>query len=195
MDDVIIASAKYLIYVMVLGFAAVWLFAENRRGKVDLAIAAVVGLIVVLILIAIAGSLHTDPRPFVVDPSLKPLIPHAPDNGFPSDHASAAGLMALLILLRHRIIGIVFAVAAVVVAWGRVAAHLHHVLDVSVGLGLGVIAALAGIAVATAVLRHTPLLRLRPVAWFVGDGSGGSPSTRDSLDREPGRSRGRHASE
>lgn len=174
MDSVIIAAAKYLIYAMVVGFALVWLLAERRRGKVELALAAVIGLVVVLVLIKIAAASYFDVRPFVPvadgGDGVTSLIPHAPDNGFPSDHSAAAGLMAMLVLLRRRwLAGIWFALAALAVAWGRVAAGVHHLLDVAVGLGLGVVAAALGVIAMTALVRHTRLLDIAPLRrWLEG---------------------------
>jgi undecaprenyl-diphosphatase len=175
MDSVIIAAATYLLYAMVLGFALVWLLAEARRGKVQLVLAAVIGLVAVLVLIKIASSSFYDTRPFVAvaqgGDGVTSLIPHAPDNGFPSDHSSAAGLMATLVLLRRRwIAGIWFALGAAAVAWGRVAAGVHHLLDVAVGLGLGAIAAAIGVAGMTLLLARTPVLQIRPLGrWLAAD--------------------------
>lgn len=180
MDDVIIFAAKYLIYVMVVGFALAWLLAEKRRGKVELGVAAVIGLVLVLIFIEIASSSYTDPRPFVVDPSVAPLIPHAPDNGFPSDHSAAVGLMAALVLLRRRwISGVLLAIGAALVAWGRVASHVHHLLDVSVGLAAGVLAAVLGLAAMTLLARRTPLLTAGPLGRWVSAGAGSDDAGSD----------------
>lgn len=172
MDSVIIAAASYLLYAMVLGFGLVWLLAEGRRGKVELALAAGIGLIVVLILTAIATRTYYDPRPFVAvaegGDGVIPVIPHDPDNGFPSDHSAAAGLMAALVLLRRRwLAGLWFAAAAAAVAWGRVAAGVHHLLDVGAGLTLGAVAAAVGIAGMTALVGRTPLLRWGPLARWL----------------------------
>ncbi len=182
MDSVIVAIAKYLIYVMVIGFAAVWLWAETRRGKVELALSAVIGLVLVLIFIKVASSSYVDPRPFVVNPSVPPLMPHAPDNGFPSDHSAAAGLMAVLILLRRKwIAGGLFVLGAALIAWARVAAHVHHLLDVGVGLGLGAVAAVLAVAGMTLLVRRTPLVTAGPLGrWVAGAVPGGGPA------RDPG---------
>lgn len=177
MDGVIIAAATYLLYAMVVGFALVWLLAESRRGKVELAVAAILGLVVVLIFIKIASTAYFDPRPLmpVADggDGVTPLIAHAPDNGFPSDHSSAAGLLAALVLLRRRwIAGAWFALGAVAVAWGRVAAGVHHLLDVATGLGLGALAAVVGVAGMTLLLKKTPLLTAGPLGrWVTADPS------------------------
>jgi undecaprenyl-diphosphatase len=157
MDTLIAWTANYLLWVMVVGAGAVWLFREDRDGRVRLAAAGVVGLLIALALIALAAHLHDDPRPFVVNPNLHPLISHSADNGFPSDHATAGGLIAVLIWFRHRRLGLLFGLAAVALAAARVAAHVHHVQDVAVGLALGALAATAG-----TLLVGAALSRLRP---------------------------------
>lgn len=175
MDSVIIAAAQDLVYAMVVGLALVWLMAENRRGKVQLALAAIIGLAAVLVLIKISSSIYYDPRPFVPvadgGDGVTSLIPHAPDNGFPSDHSAAAGLMAALVLLRRRwMAAIWFALGAAAVAWGRVAAGVHHLLDVAVGLGLGAIAAAVGVVCMTFLLRTTSIATAGPLGrWLAAD--------------------------
>jgi undecaprenyl-diphosphatase len=113
----------------------------------------VLGLAVLGLGIWIAGRLHVDPRPFVQDPSTAPLFPHPADNGFPSDHAAAGGLLTALVLRHRRALGVLVGIGAVLVAAARVAAHVHHVQDVAAGLLLGLAAGaiavlLTGIAAA-----------------------------------------------
>jgi membrane-associated phospholipid phosphatase len=145
--------ATYLLWVLAACFGLVWLLAEGRSGKVTLAAATVIGLVLVLVLIVIAGALHNDPRPFVDNPALRPLISHAPDNGFPSDHSAAAALIATLVILRHRWYGAVFGIGALAVAWARVAAHVHHVQDVVAGLVIGGVAGWAGLFLAGVLIN------------------------------------------
>lgn len=159
MTDLIVWIAQYLLWVAAAGYGVIWWLAERRCGKVTLGLAAVIGVIVVLILVAVAGAVHTDPRPFVQDPSIRPLFPHAPDNGFPSDHSAAAGMVAVLIGFRHRWYGAILGVAALLIAWTRVAAHVHHVQDVVAGLLLGGVAAVLAYLAAGAI---TSWLARRP---------------------------------
>jgi membrane-associated phospholipid phosphatase len=163
-DSVVVFAAQYLLFIMVAGFAVFWLLGEDRAGKVRLGVAAVAGLVVGAALLVIAGKVHADPRPFVQNPALHPLFRHARDNGFPSDHSLAAGLIATLVLLRSRVYGSVFALAALCVAASRVAAHVHHVQDVAAGLALGAIAAVIGYYVAAAVLGRLRRLGRLPLA-------------------------------
>lgn len=165
MDNVTIWVAQYLLYVMAVAFVLIWLFAERGLGRIQLAISAVVGLIFCGIFIYAAAHLHTDPRPFVGHPSVHPLFKHAADNGFPSDHSVAAGLIATLVIVRHRLIGAVLALCAIAIAAARVHAEVHHLQDVVAGLLFGVLAAIIGMLAARLVLarhahRMSPLVRV-----------------------------------
>jgi undecaprenyl-diphosphatase len=151
MDNLTVWVAKYLLYVMVAVFAAVWLLAERRAGRIELTVAAVVGLICCGVFIVVAGHVHNDPRPFVDHPNVHPLFSHSADNGFPSDHSVAAGLITTLIVYRHRVVGVVLALCAIAIAVARVHAEVHHTQDVVAGLLLGVLAAVIGLLVARPV--------------------------------------------
>jgi undecaprenyl-diphosphatase len=143
-DTLIVVIAQYLLYAMVVVAAVVWLTVTGRE-RAALTAEAVLGLVLVGIGIWVAGHLHTDPRPFVHDPASKPLFPHPADNGFPSDHSAAAGLLTALVVRYRRILGAAVAVGAALVAWARVAAHVHHGQDVIAGLAIGVVAGLLAI--------------------------------------------------
>ena len=154
MHTVIVWTAQYLLFVLAAAFAMVWLVAENRRGKLLLAIAAAVGVVLMVGLLYLAQDLHHDPRPFVDNPHIKPLFPHNRDDGFPSDHSLAAALIAGLTAWRHRLIGAFMALGAVAIAWARVAAHVHHLQDVLAGLALGAVAAVLASLAADWVLSR-----------------------------------------
>jgi membrane-associated phospholipid phosphatase len=144
---VIVLAAQYLLLGLALVAGLVWLVLD-RAGKLRLAVAAGTGLAVLGVGIWIAGHLHDDPRPFVQDLSVHPLFPHPADNGFPSDHAAAGGLLSALVLRHRRAVGVLVGAGAVLVALARVAAHVHHVQDVVAGLLLGLVAGAVGIVVA-----------------------------------------------
>ena len=148
MNGAIVFAASDLLYVMAVAFVGWWVVAERRTGRISVVVASAVGGAVMALLIVVSSHLHTDPRPFVQHPGLRPLVPHVPDNGFPSDHSSAAGLLATLSCWRRWWWGAVLALAALLVAAGRLGAHLHHVQDVAAGLGIGLAAGLIGVAAA-----------------------------------------------
>jgi membrane-associated phospholipid phosphatase len=149
MNTLITWIAQYLLWVMVTGFALAWVLREDRSGRIAVALAAVIGVGLALGLMYAAKTLHHDPRPFVQNPAVRPLFGHSADDGFPSDHCVAAGLLTALVASRHRALGAAFGLGAVLIAWARVAAHVHHLQDVAAGLALGLIAG----AVAVAAVR------------------------------------------
>lgn len=146
MNSVIVGVAQYLLFVILAAAAAIWLYLP-RQDKVGLAVQAIVSLVIAVVLIKVAAVLHADPRPFVVDPSIRPLFVHPADNGFPSDHTTLAATVALMVMIYRRGLGALLLVAAIFVGAARMAAHVHHGQDIVAGL---LIAALAvGIAAAT----------------------------------------------
>ena len=152
MREVVVLVAQYLLFGLVLVAGLVWLTLD-RRGKVRMAVEGVLGLAVLGVGIWLAGSLHVDPRPFVQDPSVHPLFAHPADNGFPSDHAAAGGLLTALVFRYRRALGMLVGVGAVLVSVARVAAHVHHVQDVVAGLLIGLAAGGAGILLTTLAAR------------------------------------------
>ena len=149
-NTVIVVAAQYLLYGLVLVVALVWL-TRSRRDKVAFAAEVVLGLALVGIGIWLASHLHSDPRPFVRD-GTPSLFRHPVDDGFPSDHSAAGGLLAALVFRYKRLVGIGVAAGAAIVGWARVAAHVHHAQDVVAGLTIGVVAGALGIWVASLLL-------------------------------------------
>ncbi|EWT06047.1 MULTISPECIES: phosphatase PAP2 family protein [Intrasporangiaceae] len=143
--------ATYTLFLVLLIAAGVWLTLDRPR-KVELVVAGVLALAVVGVLIVVTSAIWTDPRPFLVD-GVAPAIAHAADNGFPSDHTAAAAAVAGLVLAYRRRIGILLVLLAVVVGMSRVAAHVHHVPDIIGGLGIGLMAAAAGVTLARVAMR------------------------------------------
>jgi membrane-associated phospholipid phosphatase len=142
-NSLVVDVAQYGIFVVAAGALVVWLLC-SRQEKVALAVQAVVTMIVVAVLVKVAGTLHTDPRPFVVNPHLHPLFPHPADNGFPSDHTALASGIAFLVTTYRRWIGLALVVVSVGIGASRVAAHVHHPQDIAAGLVIGLLAALLG---------------------------------------------------
>jgi undecaprenyl-diphosphatase len=138
-----ILVTDYGIYLIALAAGLVWLLAD-RPTKVSMAVAGAITLAVVGILLVVSGAAWFDPRPFVVD-GRPPLVPHGPDNGFPSDHTTMSAAIAGVIIAYRRRIGIVLLVGALLVGASRVLVHVHHVPDVIGGLVLGLLAAAIGV--------------------------------------------------
>jgi undecaprenyl-diphosphatase len=134
--------ANYLIFVDVLAAAVViagLLYRRPRFLAFRWAVAAAALLVLSYIFAQVGGLLYNDPRPFIVG-HFQPLISHAADNGFPSDHALLAAALVALVALVDLPWALPFALLAIVIDWARVGAGLHHVIDV---VGSSVVVALA----------------------------------------------------
>lgn len=142
MHSVIRVVGEYFFLISLAIVGVYWLRAR-RAVKVALAWRVIAGGVVALILDEIAGRLYYDPRPFVVH-HLVPIIPHAADNGFPSDHALLTSFLAFTMFFFSRRLAIVLCVNALVVSWARVAARIHNPRDI---VGAFAIAALAVLVV------------------------------------------------
>jgi len=140
MDSVIVFVAQYFLYLAVLVTAGYWLL-SSTPVKIELVIRLVIGGILALALSAIASRIYYDPRPFVTD-HIKPLFPHAADNGFPSDHALFISLLGFTIVSYSQKVVAVLLVIAVAVGAARVAAHVHHPIDIIGSLVFSAIGAL-----------------------------------------------------
>ena len=165
MDSLIVAVAEYALYAVALTAVVVWLLAP-RPGKVAMAVQALVAVVLVGVLVKTAGAVHADPRPFVVNPSLRPLFAHPADNGFPSDHTALTAAVAAVVAVHRRAVGIALFVVALLIGAARVAAHVHHVPDIVAGALIGLVAAGIGVLVWSLVSHRLPA-RLTGV-----DGSG-----------------------
>ena len=121
MNSVIVAVARYLIFLILAAAAVIWIFLP-RPDRVGLAMQAVVSLAIAVVLVKLAGAVHADPRPFVVDPSIGPLFAHPADNGFASDHTALAATVAFLVMTYRRGLGAVLLAASIMVGrpgWSR----------------------------------------------------------------------------
>lgn len=103
MNSLVVAVAQYLLFLILVAAAVIWLFLP-RPDKVGLAMQAVVSLAIAVVLVKLAGAVHADPRPFVVDPSIKPWFAHPADNGFPSDHTAVAATVALVVTTYRKLL-------------------------------------------------------------------------------------------
>jgi undecaprenyl-diphosphatase len=141
MDTLIVFCAKYLLFVMAIALAGYWALSP-RANRAELALSAIAALALAYGLARLAGLFFSHAQPFSVY-GYEPLIPHAVDNSFPSDHSAAAGVLAGVASLYNRGLGILMWVLALAVAAGRVLSGLHYPVDGVAGLVLGGLAATA----------------------------------------------------
>ncbi len=130
MIALIVFAAKYLIALPVI-IAVGYLFIINRKR--DYLTYAILVLIVSYAFGFAAGQLYNNPLPFVVE-QVAPLIAHAANNGFPSDHVLLAGALAGIVTAFNLPLGIFLWLIALLIGIGRVLALVHHPLDIIASL-------------------------------------------------------------
>ena len=156
MNSFIIFSSKYIIYIV--GLIAVFVTLRSERAvRNRLIMLAVLSLLVAFGIASLGGLLYFDPRPFTVTHTT-PLIPHLPDDGFPSDHTLYAMAAAATVFCYWRKTGILLGVLAVLTGTARVLAGVHHPVDI---IG-GAMMAITAVSIAWFLLKG--LARVKPFA-------------------------------
>jgi undecaprenyl-diphosphatase len=155
MDGLITFVAKYFILIPIV--VSVYTFLKLRGSKRHemLVILFCTGVLSI-ILAKIGAHLFDNPRPYISD-GIQPLFAHSNDpNGFPSDHTLLSAWLAFVVLYYSRSLGIFLVMVAVLVGWARVAAHVHHVVDI---IGSFVITGIAYLIVVYA-LKHKKVSKI-----------------------------------
>ena len=147
----IVLCGKYLIWLVVLAGAAFVLIAPDKQEYLLVLLASAV---LAYASARVAGALWYDPLPFVTG-NFTPLIPHAANNGFPSDHGLLSGVIASVVWLYNRRWGTLLWLCALVIGLARIAAGIHHTVDVAAAFLIAVAAAYAvRLAYHTFVKQH-----------------------------------------
>lgn len=129
--------AQYLLAVPAL--LTCWAIVRRRLWAKDLAEAALAGVLTIA-LVKLGGAVYFHVRPFVAY-GRAPLVPHAPDNAFPSDHLAACGLAFAYLWTRAKAFAYVTLLCASLIGAARVLALLHWPIDIAAGFAFGGFAA------------------------------------------------------
>jgi undecaprenyl-diphosphatase len=129
MDPIISFVAKYFILVPVAAVVYILLSLKGRKRKEFLILLLASGILG-LLFAKIASHLYYDPRPYIKD-GVMPLFAHSGDpNGFPSDHTLFSAFVGFAALSYSKKIGSGLLIVAALIGWARVAAGVHHFVDV-----------------------------------------------------------------
>lgn len=143
-QDAALAFNASAIFVLVAVAGLFWFVGRpggSPRPKLAALSAAMSGA-VALLLNFLLGRMWFHDRPFVDHPRLTLLlVHHAPDNSFPSDHASLAFGIAFAIAAFYRPAGLLLVLCAAAIAIDRVFIGVHYPIDVASSVGVGVVAA------------------------------------------------------
>ena len=131
---VVIFSAKYLGYILLAVFAA--LFFRNRNRNF-LFISLISALVSRLIFTEIIRFFYFRPRPFV-DQGISPLFEHAQTSSFPSGHAAFFFALSAGVYSFNKKAGLWFFTLSAAISLARVFAGVHYLTDVLGGLAVGI---------------------------------------------------------
>lgn len=149
MDTLIIFGANDLIFAaMVVAAIVFWRLAHPIQK--DTLWLAILTLPTAFILSRLVSWLYFNPRPFVVG-QFVPLVAHAADNGFPSDHTLLLSAVAMLFWRANRRVSVGLWILAVLVGAARVAAGVHHPIDILGSMAISIVVAVS----ADAILKRT----------------------------------------
>lgn len=131
-------KAEYLFFA---GIIIYWFYPKSENRK--MVVGAILAACVALSINGEIGHFFYRNRPFVTH-HVNWLIPHAKNASFPSDHATAAFVIATSIWIWKKRAGWLWLVLAAGIALSRVWTGVHYPLDVITGMLIGV-----GVAFAT----------------------------------------------
>jgi len=128
MNLLIIFGSKYL-YLIAVAITAISFWYLTKEKKWSATLFGLIDLVMVYFIGLLAGYLYSNPRPFVSD-HVPPLISHAADNGFPSDHTLLVVALASILYCYNRTLGFIVFGIALLIGVSRVFAGIHHWLDI-----------------------------------------------------------------
>lgn len=108
-----------------------------RQRQWSAVVLAVISIPVAEGIAKLAGLFYSHIQPFAAG-GYTPLVPHAIDNSFPSDHVVIAATIASVVFVYNRRAGLILWVMALCVGAARVAAGLHYPLDIAVSAVIAV---------------------------------------------------------
>lgn len=141
MQHVWLAVVTNYLVVVPLAFVLVTIVL-GKKWAYDIGDGAAGG-VATIILVKLAGLLYDETRPFVLL-HRHPMIDHASDNSFPSDHLAATGLAVAYLWPRSKSLAIGAALIGVVLGTARVLTLLHWPIDIIAGFALGLCGMLLG---------------------------------------------------
>lgn len=180
--------ANYGVALFGLLLVTGWWLARQRRSARVMAAAlwAVAGVVVAVAAVQPLNHAVAEARPWRSLPHALILAGHSTDFSFPSDHAVMAGAVTAGILLYHRRLGIIAAVAGLLMCFARVYIGAHYPQDVAAGFVIGAAVTLIGYAIVRIPLTALVTLAARtPLRVLVTAGPG--------LLEQPGRTGGHRA--
>ena len=138
MDAFEIFSAKYL-FVLSLVILGAYFLLRRWPAQKRMALFAIPAGILTFAIGYLVRLFYYDPRPFVVG-HFVPLIQHAADNGFPSDHTLLVAALAMVGTYWNKWLGAALWVIVFLVGSARVYTGVHHAIDILASIIIAIVA-------------------------------------------------------
>lgn len=126
--QLILFGAQYL-YLVIAVFVGIFIYWQSKELRFKLLISLIIAFPLAYIVAKMGSVFFDSPRPFVLS-GIPSLIPHAADNGFPSDHTLLSAACAALIFWCEKRLGTVLLFLAFLVGYSRMLAGVHHLVDI-----------------------------------------------------------------
>lgn len=140
LDALMVFCAQYIPFILIAFLVYLWTLGKETGRRAAFRAALSGGS--ALVLARIVGAFHYQALPFVLNLG-RPLIMHAANNSFPSDHVSFSfGIAMSLLFSGSMILWPQAVLLAVLVAFARVFVGVHFPLDVLAGALVGTLAGL-----------------------------------------------------
>lgn len=152
MNSIVVFVAQYLFIFVILLLGLSWLNIKDKNTRVKFIVAVIIAGIIAFIMSRIASKFFYDTRPFVAQ-HVKPLFPHAADNGFPSDHALLTGALTAVAYFFDKKYATGMLILTILIGIARVWAKVHSPLDIAGGWVFGIIGAYAGYYLAVWLIK------------------------------------------
>ncbi|MEH7304021.1 undecaprenyl-diphosphatase [Neobacillus drentensis] len=140
LNPIMIFLAEKAEYLFFAGIIFYWFYPKPHNRK--MVIEAILAACVALSINGEIGHFFYRDRPFVSH-HVNWLIPHVKNASFPSDHATAAFVIATVIWMWKKRVGWFWLVLASGIALSRIWTGVHYPLDVVAGMLIGVSVAYA----------------------------------------------------
>ncbi len=124
-----IFGAKYL-FIAIIIIAFIYFLRQANSVRKKMLLLAAFACPLILIIARLIGIFYYDPRPFVVG-HFPPMIPHDPDNGFPSDHALLCAAISSWAFPFSKKLSSAAWVLTFLVGFSRVYVGVHHPIDIA----------------------------------------------------------------
>lgn len=145
----LIALANTNLVWILLGVFCVYLIWSILKAGYKTTKLAIFAVPIIFIMNTISKTLINSPRPFMLDPNIKPFIDVARDNGFPSEKTLIAVSLALILFSESKLLGTILSIGAIFVGLGSYLSGNNNPIDI---LGAFIVA-VVGIIFARFVMK------------------------------------------